>query len=178
MSYIQSITPFLTGSTSAGASININFSSFYNQYTALQIRLYGLFPATTNTDLLLRVSTDGTTFDSGASAYQYAWSYANSTIASGTSNTLTSTGATSIQLGTAGGNYTNGQTNGVIEIMNTSSASFFPTVLWDLAYAGNGSGIARIQGAGSRLAAQVTKGIQLLSSSGNITGSWAIYGFK
>lgn len=170
--------PLITGSVSAAATMDINFASFFSGYSSLQVRLWGLFPATTNTDLLLQVSVDGTTFDSGASNYQYAWSYANSTIASGTSSTLTSTGATSIQLGTAGGNYTNGQTIGTIEIMNQSSASFFPTVFWHLAYIGNGSGISRIQGAGSRVAAQVTKGLRFLASSGNITGSWALYGFK
>lgn len=166
-----------TGTVSAGATIDINFATFFSSYAGFEIKFYGLTPVTTNTNLLLRVSVDGTTFDSGAS--NYTWSLAFSSSTTGTTVAgQASTGDTSMQIISNLGNYTSANTVGTIKLFNTASSSFFPAISWDVISAVNGAGMGAVNGGGNRTAAQVTKGVRLLASSGNITGTWRLYGYN
>lgn len=168
MSYIPELLS--SGSVTAAATMPVSLVSFFDKYRKLHIDFYGVQVVTTNTNLLIQVSVDGTTYNAGAGAYSY-------TFAVGA--TVTTSTGTSIQVASGFSNASNVQCTGYIDISNMNQAVTFPTIHGALQGTANGgTSIFPIIFAGQLLTAQLTKGIQLLSSSGNITGSWALYGFK
>lgn len=124
----------------------------------------------------MRCSADGTTFDAGASNYTWGAGFASSGATQG--DVGGSTGDTSIELGNVLASTSTVQTTCDIEIYNPGGSALNPVFRYDTVTAPNGGGIARIYGAGIRLAQQSTKAIRILMSSGNITGSWSVYGYN
>lgn len=174
---------FLTsGSASNVATMDINLSSYYNLYTFIEVRIYNVKPATTNTDLYLRVSTDGSTYDATTANYSWSYQYVWSNSATPGSDYSAHAGQTTAAMLMAHviGNYTSASLAGTITLSNMNSASFFPNIKWFLDTAidtGAGGGNAAFYGGGMRITAQITKAIRLLMSSGNITGNWSAYGY-
>lgn len=161
----------LSGSVSGVATMDINFSAFTANYVVIQIDLYNIVPATNGTSLLLRVSTDGTTFDSGSN--NYSWFWGNQ--AGFTASSAGDTSATMV----AGGGILNGtaqSTSGRLILFNPSSTSFQPQGRGDLVVPG--SIVSDIDFSFTRLAAQATKGLRFLCGSGNITGSYIVTGIR
>lgn len=170
----QGVAFLASGSAAATATMDINLSNFYNLYSFIEVRFYGVIPATNNVTLQMLVSTDGTTFDNGAGNYQWDIGFTVSgTLGSG----LSSTSDTSITISTGVGNTAGQQANGVIRLYNMSNASLRPAMTYEAAIPVNGGTLAIVNGAGEREAAQITKAIRLLMSSGNITGTWRAYGY-
>lgn len=160
-----------SGSTSATAAMSINFSAYYNLYRKLRIEFYNVVPATTNTNLEMRVSIDGTTYNTGATAYTYNFVTG--------SNAATSLGAAFIECASGISNASTSEMSGYVEMTNMNQAVTFPTLFGALQGTANAANLGYpLYFTGNLLTAQLTKGIQLLMSSGNITGNWALYGYN
>lgn len=166
-----------SGTASAQATLDINLSTFNGLYLKYAVELYGFQPVTTGTTFRVQVSVDGTTFDGAAS--NYGWNLNFTMDSNALNGPLTNAADTAIQLtGTSGvGNGAAVAYNGTIQIFNPSVATLNPTVMFDSVY-NNGTTNFRAVGNGTRLTTQLTKGIRLLFSSGNIsTGKYRVYGY-
>jgi len=164
-----------SGSASSAATLDIDMSAYYNLYTIIEVILYGLVPVTTNTDLQMLVSADGSTFDNASGNYKVNFIY---NLDGGTSGGGGSTSATSMLLTSAVGNTVLNNNNYRINIINPGSASFFPTISYSFSYVNNGGGYLTGTGGGWRVAAQITKAVRFKMSSGNITTSYIVRGIK
>lgn len=168
-----------SGTLSAQANLSINFATLFNLYSMIELRLISIIPATNAVDAMLRVSTDGTTFDSSASNYGYAGLFGND--AASTAGTGSVTGTSILMNGTLNhiGNTSTKPYNCILKLFNPGISTVQPSVIFEAnGYTQTSDNHAFIlHGAGFRLANQVTKGLQFLFSSGNITsGIWRLYG--
>lgn len=166
---------FLTsGSVTNAATMDINLSAYYNLYNMIEIEIDSIVPITNSVNLLMRVSVDGATYDSGASNYAWTSGYTNTVPSAG--NVGGSAGDTSMEILNLVVTTAGKSVSGTIIITNPSQSALHPPYQWDIV--NTGSGLARIYGAGCRLTAQITKAVRLLMSSGNITGRWRAYGYN
>lgn len=161
---------FLTsGSVSNAATMNINYAAYYNLYRKIHIEFYNLLPATTNTNIEIRLAPDGTTFNTGAN---YMYNYVFNITA-----TLAASGANFIQIANGISNVSTTMVSGFMDIYNSNQSTSYGTIQGTLQ--GVVSGAAQgypIVFTGALQVAELTKGVQFLMSAGNITGNWAIYG--
>ena len=168
MAYIP--TTILSGTVTNASTLDINLSNVYNQYSIIKIYFYNMRPVTTSTDLWVLVSADGTTYDNGASNYAYILGYHNTTSA----GTVNSTGDTKGVIITGISNNSVASIVGELTIFSPSVATINPNIQLSVYY----TQAAQINGGITRLNNQVTKGIRFLMSSGNITGSYSVVGFR
>lgn len=169
-----------SGTVSAQANLSINLSTFTTFYTMIELQLISFVPVTDAVDALLRVSVDGTTFDSGAANYGYAGIFGND---GATSVGTGSTSATAITMnGTSShvGNAVAKPYNAIIKLFNPNVATIQPYVQFFANGFTQTTGTVQFvaTGSGSRLTAQVTKGLQFLFSAGNIaSGTYRVIGY-
>jgi hypothetical protein len=155
----------------ASSSATIDFTDLSSSYNAYLVILSNVAPATDAVNFLFRTSTDGgSTYDSGASNYEYG----NSTT---TGAPVGSTGATAIQLNNrALGNASNKSTCGHLLIYKPSATQFC-RVNWQLTCSRSDAAIDHVYGGGARIAAAAVNAIRFLMSSGNIaSGQFDLYG--
>lgn len=152
------------------ASVTIDFSSYYTSYDAIEILIYNISPVSNNVNLQLQVSTDGSTFISGSSAYAWGYQY------NGFTN---SSSDASIHLINGQSNGAGSSLNGVIRIFGVNNSSFFPFVTGQLAVVLNGVvPPAPVNISGFCGTAQITKAIKLSYSGGNIASfSYKVLGY-
>lgn len=170
-----------TASTSASVSFTSLIDSGFDEYV---IDVVNYLPATDNTLMWLRVSEDGgSTWKSGASDYGYG----NFTVGNGT--TLFGSGSggdTKIIFGprsAAGEDFSNTAAravNGQIRFFNPCGTTVNKRFMAHLMFSPSGGGTQQIIGHGHYVGtANAINGIQILSSSGNITsGSFYLYGVR
>lgn len=162
---IDSLT---SGSVTNAATMDLNFSAFTSAYSVIFIE-FTAAPITGATNLELLVSSDGSTYNN--SAGNYDWYFGNPAAVGGNSTSSPFIQIVGGEVNTAGTRVT-----GWIQLNDPNSASFLPQLLYTAAGVGTqGYGIS---GAGRRLTAQVTKAVRLLFSSGNITGTYKVFGMK
>lgn len=169
-----SVKVVATGTVSAGATIPIDLSSYYTVYDEIIIQFSDLRPVTDNVSMYIRISDDGSTYASGASDYTDQVLYGTGASAGGVAN------ATAAQIN-AGSNWGNTATNMntlTITIIKPGQSTLRPKIKYEVGYTNNSAAIVTTVNYGVRNAAQVVRGIQLLTSSGNISGSYAIKGVK
>lgn len=165
-----------SSTVSSASNLSINFSSVFNLYSIIEVELISFLPVTNATNLLCRVSTNGTTFDSASANYNWtAWFNSNTTqVVAGSGSD------TSIGLNGTGTSIGNGATNGyncILKLFNPGVATFQPTIGFTGHYWNSTPIPSVIIGTGARATAQVTKGLQFLFSSGNIAkGIYRVYG--
>lgn len=181
MAYLTHNVALASGSFAATATASVNFANWYNLYSIIEVLVYGIIPATNSTSLLMRTSADGTTFDSAASNYAWVMGFlnTNATASLGAGQGAFSTGDTSITIcGTLANTASVGTSSARIVIYNPSNASNYSSIE-SRVMGGNvtATGPAYLYGTSQRLAAQVTKGVQLLMSSGNITCTYRVFGY-
>lgn len=169
-----------TGSASGAATMDISLTDVYNVYTHFWIHIYGLVPATNGSYPNLRVSADGTTFDSAAGNYQWVGFF---NVAGNNGVGLGSTSDTMITMvGTSTGMTNTSNRFGKIDIYgsNLNSSSAEPMFTFKSDYKNNAGTPAActVSGNGHRNTGQLTKALRVLMNSGNITGSWILYGCK
>jgi len=161
-----------SGTAAAQATLDINFSSYFSQFSVIEIQLNSVILATDNVDMYCRLSIDGTTFDSGAGAYSWALTFGKSDASSGGDG---SNSATQIVLNGTGSHVAGSATiplNVTVKIFNPGVSTFRPMVGFSTHYYnGTTANILSAIGTGSRNTNQVTKGIRFLTSSGNITSA-------
>lgn len=170
-----------SGTLSAQANLSVNLSSWFNLFAIIELRLINILPVTNAVDALLRVSTDGTTFDSGASNYGYAGVFGSDAASPAGTGSVTSTSI--IMNGTLNhiGNTATKPYNCTIKLFNPSSSAVQPNVHFQCSgYTQTSDNhLFRVDGTGFRLTNQVTKGLQFSFSSGNISsGLYRVYGWQ
>ena len=144
-------------------------------YTAYAVRVTYLVPATDATSLWYRTSTDGgSTYDAGASDYDYVGTVNNSS--SGVASDVNSTGAAQIVISSPTGNDTLESLGGIIYIDNPAGTRK-ATVNWFMKGVNQNGNTYYHLGSGARLAGANVDAIRFLMSSGNITsGTFTLYG--
>jgi hypothetical protein len=180
----SSATPTATGvgiivipttTISNQANLSINMSTYYNLYDYMEIVVYNYVPASSQQEVDLQVSVDGTTFDAGAGNYKWAYTY--NTSASATPGGGVSASDTKIKI-LASVN-TASPANFTITLWNPSNASTHPLIRCVATYSGNSNpDYISLQGGGERVTNQVTEGIRILAGSGNISLSYMLIGYK
>lgn len=162
-----------SGSVTNAATMDVNFTTWFNAYTYLEVVFYKMVPLTNTANLTMVVSTDAVTYDTSAASYQYTYSYINTGATPGASG---STSAANMQVTTSSGTTANYTINGIVRLYNTGSATSFFSQSGQLVGVASDGTLAGYTFGGFRIAQQVTKAIRFLFSTGNITGSWKIYG--
>lgn len=160
-----------SGSVSNAATMDVNFTTWFNLYTYLEIVFYGVVAFTSTANLTAVVSTNGSTFDTSAASYQSTIAYSNTGVGG-----IGSTSAASMQLTSSSGTTANYTVNGVMRLYNTGSATSYFSQNGQLTGVDSTGAIAQISFGGYRFAQQVTKAIRFVFSAGNITGNWKLYG--
>lgn len=161
-----------TVASGASSVVFTGLSSTYSQYV---IQFDGLVPGTDNTNLWIRTSSDGgSSYDSGASDYDYALFriYATaSDLFDGAS------GAASVRMTASSGNAANETSDGTIIIHRPSNTEY--TKITSDIIGHNFSALPIRQWSyGIRKSAAAVDAVQLLMSSGTISGTFRIYGVK
>lgn len=171
----------LITATTASAVAAVDFTTGINStYSEYEVHFINVVPATNNTALWVRTSTDaGATF--ADTAGDYLWTIAR---ASGTAMAVTngSTTATSVALTAASVSSTaaTGGVSGVIKLFSPSNATANKTLGWSAFLPGTtASNVEAISGTGVRLATADIDAIRFMFSSGNITsGEFRLYGVR
>jgi hypothetical protein len=167
-----------TGTASNTATLNINLSSYYTLYDIIVIELMDVQPVTDGAVARLRVSSDGTNYDAGTGNYKYAFIFHSS------ANTNAPFGETQNHIAISGvssgvDNASSSSFNSTITIYNPGLSTRNPNLKFSSSYFNNTGEICTLTGSGSRSAAQVTRGLQLSFSTGNIaTVKYKIIGTK
>jgi hypothetical protein len=162
----------------ASNSATINFTGISSTYDVYAIQIVKALPATDGAVLRMRTSTNnGSSYDAGASDYDYIQSIgilSSGSYASGNTGSTDSFIRISYSLGNASNEL---GFNGWIYLWKPSDATYF-----SVGYSGNGvddSGQIFVvdQGLGRRLSAADVDAVRFLMSSGNITsGTFRLYG--
>jgi len=161
----------------ASASATIDFTGLTSSYNAYLVVLSNIAPATNAVDLWLRTSADGgSTYDSGASNYEWGGFTVTGSAATATGG---STGDNKIKLGGIAATLGNGanQESGGHVLIYKPSASSFCRMNWQISCVRSDASVDHIYGGGSRLSAAAVNAIRFLMSSGNIaSGTFDLYG--
>lgn len=166
----------LIASATASNDATIEFTLTNTDYTSYQVVFDSVIPSTDNIQLLVRFSSDGgSTFDSGASDYQYA---ARSVATNGTASDQSDAADSAINLSANVGNAT-GETgvNGKLDLI--SSGLGRPSVRWQISRTSGAGIFIQNWGVGERTSIVEVNGLQFLYSTGNIaSGKIYLYGLK
>lgn len=164
-----------TISVSNAATLDIDLSSYYTLYDKIELEFINVRPSLSQGDLLLYLSSNGTTFDNSAGDYKFAFVYTSgSGVTPITSNTVTDTG---ILLGTDMSNATSDSYNGTITITDLDNTSAYPSIRSTGSFIDASGDMISYSGAAKRVANQATQKIRL-QAAGNISGTVKIIGYK
>lgn len=170
----------LISTATASASSSINFTGLSSTYFMYVIRFSNLAPATDQTTLWLRTSTNnGSSYDAGASDYNWNTLHLDS---SGTQTSSLDTADSSIELmGPTGGsnemgNGSNESGSGFIYIFNPSHSKVTYVYMDGFYFNESGSNNAEWT-AGYRDSTTAVNAVRIMMDSGNIaTGDFVLYG--
>ena len=167
----------LISTATASASATIEFTNLNSTYSMYKVVLLGVLPATDNTALWFRISTDnGSTFKAGASDYRW-----NATrLAVATTVTAGSNGDVKGQLMNSIGNVQAEAASGEVDIYNPSSAVTHLVGLGKFIYLDGLQDVHQESVSFNyRTATTAVDAIQFLMSTGNITsGVFKLYGLR
>jgi hypothetical protein len=169
----------LLATKTASASATLSFTEFNNAiYRRYEFDLEFIKPATDNVALSLRFSTNGgSTYDSGAS--DYTWGVNGTTASSTTSDASIASSQiilthASLGVGNAAAEY---GVTGRVEIVGAPQTAVSTEALWQLNYWRETGTQSRINGGGTRAAAQDTAAVRFVFTSGNIaSGTIRMFG--
>lgn len=159
--------------STASASSSIEFTGLSTTYRDFLVIFSDVAPGTDSSWLVLRTSTDnGSTYDSGASDYYYAFRQ----VSTATDSTVSSAAATYIGIQPVMGSATNESGSGWVKIHNPRGTQF--THVTFLSGGTDDAGLERYcMGGGNRQSAADVDAIQFLMSAGNIaSGTFTLYG--
>jgi hypothetical protein len=163
-------------SSTASNDASIEFTLDNSTYSSYQVVFDSVLPATDAASLYMRFSSDGgSTFDSGASDYEYA---ARIFISNGTNSDKSDENASEIiishLIGTAAGET---GVSGKADL--TPSGGGRPSVRWHVSRVSSGNFLGYLRGGGERRATVEVDAIQFTMSTGNIaSGKIHLYGLK
>ena len=159
----------------ASASATVSFTGLNSQYFVYVVMIKDLIPATDNTVLRMRTSTNGgASYDSGAA--DYGWIYYNAY--NDIETTTYDASDSELELIPGVGNNTNERVNGTITLINPlGTAQRY--VYWNLCSINASANKYHNEGMGKRLASADVDAIQFSMSAGNIaSGSFRLYGIR
>ena len=164
----------LITSSSPSSATSVDFTGLSSSYVAYEI-VFDIEVGTNNANLNLRTSTDnGSTWDSGASDYDYAF---DGFLTTGGSTSTNSAGAAQISMALFISNAAGHGCSGKIRVVNpagTRETNLHYEAVYDYGF----GGVIGATGLGKRNSAADVDGIRLLPSSGNFTGEVRLYGLK
>jgi hypothetical protein len=166
----------LIGSATASDSANIEFLLDNTVYSSYEVVFDSVLPATDAASLYMRFSSDGgSTFDSGASDYEYAARIvASNGVVSDKSDENASGFIISDLIGTAAGET---GVSGKADL--TPSGGGRPSVRWQVSRVSSGNFLGYYRGAGELKATVEVDAIQFTMSTGNIaSGKVYLYGLE
>jgi len=169
------LTKLDSGTVSNAATLDIVMTAF-TAYKNKLLKLTSFIPATDGVSLLGRFSTNGgSSYDSGATDYGYAFRTLNT--AGTTGDTFGATSSLLFSTAFIG----NGSSEGIstaIHIYDTNNTSALTRCTFQSTYLDTAGAITHNAGTNGRAVAQDTDAIRILFSSGNISsGSWELYGY-
>jgi hypothetical protein len=149
----------------AASSATLDFANvFTSDFDEYEICIENLKPATTGTDLWLRTSTDGVTYDAGAGNYDAG------SVRLSSGGTVTAAGGSDSKIllnaGVGIGNGTGQSISAKVQIVKPSAVSN-PKIYWSGIVVTGSTVPATVWGAGIRAAAAAITSFRLLFSSGN-----------
>lgn len=159
---------------SNAATADFDLSNYYTIYDELKLTCHDIRPATNNVSMYVRISSDGSTYAASSGNYQYQIHYSIGASAGG----IESTSATQILIGNNVGNASTNINLLDVIIRKPSQSSVQPAYRIDYDYKSNGTSFATTRTMGVRLNNQVTRGVRLLASSGNIYCNCMLSGIK
>lgn len=167
------------GSYTASSSASINITSkITSEFDTYFIEIQDLIPATDNTSLWLRTSTNnGTSWDTGASDY----SYVITAVGSASATTFVTNAATdnAVVVSPALGNAAGRSFDSTVKLYNPLNSSLYTNIRADNIYTATNGQIALATASGRRTSAAAVNAIQFLMSSGNIaSGIVRVYGLR
>lgn len=152
-------------------------ASWEQEFATVLIRLYNVVPVDNVRTAFLKTSSDGgSTFDGGASDYQYEYTMRSSGMAH-----ANSTGTTRVSLNHNGAsndlsNAAGKGMSGTIQIFNPSEAKH-TNIFGNLSYFNAANTIATLDVQASRLSSGVVNAVQIFIGVGNIsTGRFQVWG--
>ena len=160
----------------------VSFADYFNGlYSKYIFYLLDYYPATDFTNLYIRTSQDGSTFDSGASDYGYAnRGMLDNNTTGGTSNAATAAfmRLNTNGIGGASGGFSDEGLSGVVVVYDPLDDSRYTNIYWEHAYRNSFNQTLSVFGAGERQEADVVKGVQFFSSSGDCSGRIVLKGVQ
>ena len=165
----------ITSTTASGAS-SVTFTGLSSTYAKYIIEVINVKPSTDNVNFKFRTSSDnGSSYDSGAS--DYTWGHEVIGLTDGVNVIQYDAADSQIGFFNGMGNATNEKGNWYMEI--TSHADSEYTALQYYGAAENQAGsFYRTAGTGFRLSAGVVNAIEFRMDSGNINGTFKLYGVR
>lgn len=154
-------------------SASVIFTGLNSSRFLYIVDIYNYIPETDATRLYLRTSTDGVSFDSGASDYVYI----SEGLGTSTSTTKRTATASFIELNTfTAGTSSNEAFDFTIKLFDPSDANLKNILGITTGRSSSAEHIASWLG-GARKATSAVTAIQFLSSSGNINGEFVLRGY-
>lgn len=164
-----------TLSVSNATSFDVDLTNYYTAYDRIDLEFSNVRPTTDNVSFQLYVSSDGVNFDNGTNNYKYS---SNFSISNGAYGPHVSQGDTRINLGDMVGNTATGYFSGTLTLTDPDNSSVNPFIRIQIGYTSYQGDIITNVGWGKRLAAQATKKVRIQPTSGNISGTVKIIGYK
>lgn len=168
----------LLSSTTAAAASSVDFTGLSSSYSKYIIQLTDIVPSTDATNLYFRVSTNNGSSFLSTNEYEYFQISGNN---SGT--TITGTNATSqaqILLNPSATALDNGLTTstceGTVILSNHASSAFHKHILCDLVYSTSSTQVNISKVAAKAKTATAVNAIRFIMSSGNISGTFKLWG--
>ena len=166
----------LIASATASNDATIEFTLTNTDYTSYQVVFDSVIPSTDGANFYLRFSSDGgSTFDSGASDYQYA---ARNVASNGTVSDKSDGADSAIRVSDLVGNAA-GESGVSGPLSLLTSGQGWPSAHWQIGRTSSGGFLTCLWGTGERKALVEVNAIQFLYSTGNIaSGKIYLYGLK
>jgi hypothetical protein len=177
MVLLGSYTASNVTSVDIGSGLDLN-AAIDGTYDVYVIKFVEVVPASDPASFYLLTSSDtGSTFDTGATDYEYTFD--GSVASGGTIDVRASTGNTEVQLATTvGGGTSEGGISGQVILYKPSGANFSIGSA-SVSYNTGGASVGHYNGSFKRDSAADVDGIRFLMSSGNITsGTFYLYGIR
>lgn len=168
-------TAVLLASQTASSSATLDFATaITSTYDEYRIELTDLVPATDNTDLLFRVSTDGGASYVSTGTYDNTFGYAAT---GGTTAEGGTTGATSFTIAGGQDNAATSAVSGTLNLSNPLSTTAHKKVFGQVVYLHNTLGNLHYRPSTTYKATTAVNAFRFLYSSGNIaSGTIRVYG--
>jgi len=158
----------------------VSFTDYFNGlYSKYLFYILDYYPATDFTNLYMRTSQDGSTFDSGASDYGYVNSSSRDDNTAGGTAALATAAFMRLNtngIGGASAGFDDEGLSGFVALYDPLDDSRYTNFYWEHAYRNSFNQSLSVYGAGQRLEADVVKGVQFYQSSGNCSGRIVMVG--